>query len=118
MGVLDTVGSVTSTLILLHGLGQSPDAWERMREAAPAGWTVLAPWLRGMAPEDASTFSLESASSQVVDLIEATGDQPVAVCGLSLGAMVATHLAAVRPDLVDRLGLSPDPPNGFFVVSF
>jgi pimeloyl-ACP methyl ester carboxylesterase len=40
------------------------------------------------------------------NLLERVADRPAVIVGHSMGAMVAQHLAADRPDLVDRLVLS------------
>lgn len=48
----------------------------------------------------------EELATDVADAIEQVCEPPVAVTGHSMGGMVAQHLAATRPDLVERLVLS------------
>lgn len=54
-------------------------------------------------PARVSTAELARDVAAVLDRIV---DRPIAVTGHSMGGMVAQHLAALRPDLVDRLVLS------------
>lgn len=54
-----------------------------------------------VAPLTTRTLALDAAA-----LLERLVDRPAVVVGHSMGAMVAQHLAADRPDLVDRMVLS------------
>lgn len=58
------------------------------RQPMPAGWTT-----RAMADD-------------LARLLDEVADRPAFVTGHSMGGMVAQHLAATRPELVDRLVLS------------
>lgn len=56
-------------------------------------------------PLDASVTTRDLAVDAAA-LLEQLADRPTIVVGHSMGAMVAQHLAADRPDLVDRMALS------------
>jgi 3-oxoadipate enol-lactonase len=85
-----------TTLILLHGIGTGPGAWEPQVEALSGGREVLAPDL-----VPAYRRGLEAAVEEVVRL--AAAHRAVELCGLSLGGLVALRVAAERFDENDRL---------------
>ncbi|HET7397152.1 MAG TPA: alpha/beta fold hydrolase [Intrasporangium sp.] len=93
-------------LVLLHGLGQSPIAWQDFVSALGAGRPMHAPWLKGLLPKDAAGFDLEEAASGVGDELELQGIRRADVLGVSLGGSVALRLAVTRPELVERLVLA------------
>jgi 3-oxoadipate enol-lactonase len=84
------------SLILLHGIGTGPGAWEPQVEKLAGEREVLAPDL-----VPAYRRGLEAAVGEVRRI--ASGHQPVALCGLSLGALVALRVAAERCLEDDRL---------------
>jgi len=90
------------TLVLLHAVGRAGRSWRHSTDQLRQRYDVLTPDLPGFSP--GTTFSFPAAVDAVADLVHGRG--PVHVCGHSLGAMVAAHLAAARPDLVDRLVLA------------
>jgi 3-oxoadipate enol-lactonase len=85
-----------STLILLHGIGTGPGAWEPQIQALSADREVLAPDL-----VPAYRRGLEAAVEEVRRI--ASTYRPVTLCGLSLGALVALRAAAERFEEEDRL---------------
>lgn len=92
-------------VLFLHGLGQTPQDWQDQVVALPPGTPMLAPWLPGLRPGVAEPFELDGAVSALVQLLEGRGVDRAAVVVVSLGAVVATRLAARHPGLVDRLVL-------------
>lgn len=88
-------------VVFLHGIGQDASSWDGVIAALPGVQCTaleLAPvWGR-------DDFTLEQAVDQVLELIEHRG--PVHLVGLSLGAVLATKLAADHPDRVASLVLS------------
>lgn len=66
-------------------------------------WQVLVVSHRQPAPDGWTTSSM---ADDLAFLLEEVADRPVILTGHSMGGMVAQHLAALRPDLVDRLVLS------------
>lgn len=85
----------------LHGLGASARYWQPLRDTS-TGYRGVAPDLLGFgrspAPADAA-YDIESHLDAITPLIT-PGSM---VVGHSTGALIATALAARRPDLVERL---------------
>lgn len=92
-------------LVLLHGLGQSPIAWQDFVSAFGAGRPMSAPWMRGLKPKDPVGFDLAAAAVGVADELELQGVKQADFVGVSVGASVALRLAVERPELVARLVL-------------
>jgi 3-oxoadipate enol-lactonase len=92
-------------LVLLHGLGQSPIAWQDFVSAYGAGRPMTAPWMKGLKPKDPVGFDLAEAASGVADELELQGVRRADFVGVSVGASVALRLAVERPELVGRLVL-------------
>lgn len=86
--------------IFLHGLGQGPDSWGGVLAALPE---------QGECPDLTSFFSKGEAAYQ--DLYRgfcaycAEKTQPLGLCGLSLGAVLALHYALDHPERVEALVL-------------
>src|ERR1039458_812445 len=101
------MGSVSESLVLLHGFTQTGASWDRVVAELPERYRPLAPDLRGHG----------SASSAVpVDLEAVLGDiaalAPPAftIVGYSMGGRIALHVALAIPQRVVRLvlvGASP-----------
>ncbi len=87
-------------LILVHGLGQSAAAWDMTVREFPEGISAVCPELSGMY-KGGGYNSLYSA------FCEYCGDfpEPLDLCGLSLGAVLALNYAADFPDRVRSLVL-------------
>ncbi|EWT02343.1 alpha/beta hydrolase [Intrasporangium oryzae NRRL B-24470] len=92
-------------LILLHGLGQSPIAWQDFVSAFGAGRAMNAPWMKGLKPGDPIGFDLDAAAVGVANELELQGIRQADFVGVSVGASVALRLAVERPELVGRLVL-------------
>ena len=94
------------TVVLLHGF---PECWWSWRHQiaplADAGFRVIAPDLRGYGETDKQgPYDLDTLTRDVCELIESLGAGPTAhVVGHDWGGAVAWHLAANRPERVDRL---------------
>jgi 3-oxoadipate enol-lactonase len=84
------------TLILLHGIGTGPSAWEPQIQALAGEREVIAPDL-----VPAYRRGFEAAAEEVGRL--ASAHRPVVLCGLSLGGLVALRVAAERVDENDAL---------------
>ena len=93
-------------LVLLHGIGQSPIAWQEFVSAFGAGRAMHAPWMRGLKPSDAVGFDLDAAALDVANQLELQGMRQVDLLGVSVGGNVALRLAVERPELVGRLVLA------------
>lgn len=78
-----------TSLILLHGIGTGPSAWEPQVQELSEDREVLAPDL-----VPAYRRGLEAAVEEVCRIVSA--HRSVTLCGLSLGALVAMRVAAGR----------------------
>lgn len=85
--------------IFLHGLGQSPSAWAKTLDLAGVeGATCpdLASWIRGRNPCYQTLY-------QALEKYCATIDEPLALCGLSLGGILALNYGIEHPEKVHSL---------------
>ncbi|MQS13290.1 alpha/beta hydrolase [Streptomyces kaniharaensis] len=99
------VGDGPDTLVLVHGTGPGSGMWDALLDSFTDRYTVLLPDLSGSeaAEDDGAELTVETLAAQVNAVIEDAGRGPADVVGFSLGAVVATAAAALRPDLVRRL---------------
>ena len=92
--------------IYVHGLGQTPDSWERIvAQLAAAGNRVcpdLSELVRG---NEVSYKNLYAAFSDVCS----KGEEPIDLCGLSLGGVLALNYAIDHPQKVNSLVLIAAP---------
>ena len=88
--------------VYVHGLGQTPAIWEPVLRRLDAPGDRACPDLAAMAPDRETTYpALYHAFSQLCNGLEA----PLALCGLSLGGVLALHYAAQYPERVGALVL-------------
>jgi len=96
-------------LVLVHGA--TVPLWEFDRlvpELHAAGLRTLRFDLfgHGLSDRPACEYTLDFFAGQAIELVEASGLRgPVAMLGHSLGAAIAARVAALRPDLIERLAL-------------
>nr|WP_243752446.1 alpha/beta fold hydrolase [Leucobacter weissii] len=90
----------------MHGVGVGPESWDGQIAALPRGFEGIAPAVTGMTDTDAASFSLEAAAREVWENLELRGVAKAHLCGLSLGAMVATRFAIDYPERTASLTLS------------
>ena len=98
-------GGDPAPLVLLHGVGQAPMAWEDVVVALYGSRRLLTPWVPGLRPTEQRVMPLDDAAAALDQQLMLEGMQGVDLCGLSYGAMVATRLAADFPERVRRLVL-------------
>ncbi len=90
-------------LILIHGAGGSNANWPYQLHRLP-GWNVLAPDL----PGHGSSFvdpqpSLQSYASSLWDWLDSLEISEAVLCGHSMGAAIALHMAQAHPQRVRGL---------------
>ena len=103
------------SLLLLHGLLGTADAWGAATERLAAESTIFAPDALGIGGSDrvpALDVSLTAAADRVAALLDAKRIQRTDVVGTSHGGSVALMLAARHPDRVRSLILHA-PANPF-----
>ncbi|MCM1335768.1 MAG: alpha/beta hydrolase [Bacteroides sp.] len=86
-------------LLLLHGLGRDEKSWDGVVSLLPEEWSIERPALRDLMDEG---FTYEALYKNLRDTVEERG-APTAVCGLSLGAVLALNLSFDAPALVSSL---------------
>jgi 3-oxoadipate enol-lactonase len=108
------VGAVDASrrpVAFLHGLGGSRVAWDPQLDALAAGRRGLAwdmPGYGASAPLPAMTFA--ALADRAATWLASAGAAPAHVVGLSMGGMVALHLALAHPEVVRSLVLIDSSP--------
>ncbi|MER5866695.1 alpha/beta hydrolase [Kitasatospora sp. NPDC002040] len=94
-------------LVLVHGTGSGGAAvnWGSTVPHFTGAHTVITPDLSGAGrtTDSGAPLTVEGLAAQVIAVIEHAGRGPVDLLGFSMGAPVAAAVAALRPDLVQRL---------------
>lgn len=94
-------------LVLAHSLATDLTLWDANLAALTARFRVLRFDTRGhggsSAPEGPYDFAMLTAD--VLGLLDALGVERVHFCGISMGGMIAQHVALAAPDRIDRLVL-------------
>jgi pimeloyl-ACP methyl ester carboxylesterase len=106
-----TLGSDGPSLVLLHGLGVSGAVWQGFGRLLEPFARLVAPDLRGHGESDkpSAGYLPRDYVGDISALLAHVPARPLAVIGHSLGAVVATLLAAERPELMSAVVLI-DPP--------
>ena len=91
--------------LFLHGLGGSRTAWEPQLAALGDVRRCVAWDMPGYGASTGSPDSFAAVAAAAADLARRLSPDPVDVVGLSLGGMVAQHLALDHPDVVRSLVL-------------
>lgn len=94
-------------LLLIHGIGNSLEAWAAQIEDLSRDYTVIAPDLLGHGRSDKprADYSVAAYANGMRDLISVLGVDRVTVVGHSLGGGVATQFAYQFPERCERLVL-------------
>ena len=92
-------------LLLLHGYTQSSIAWQSYVEEYSDNYKVYLIDLRGHGKSSPfnETFSVKSASQDVLKLIEHLGIQKIKGIGLSFGGDVLLQMSCLKPKLIDSM---------------
>ncbi len=108
------------TLVLLHGAASNSTRWWHYAAHARLGpgWRILRPDLRGHAwhsgPIDRRRADLRGWCDDLAALLDAEGCGRAAIAGHCLGANIALHFAARRPERVAALVLVEPMPRQAF----
>jgi epoxide hydrolase 4 len=102
-------------VILLHGFPENSSTWlHQFGPLADAGFAVIAPDLRGYGTSDrpvpTASYGIQHLVEDVAAIIRNEG-QRAAVVGHDWGGLIAWRLAALYPELLDKLVIlnSPHP---------
>ena len=99
-------------LLWLHGfLGTGAD-WKHILEEAPAGFTLLAPDLRGhgSSTNPSNEFSFRDAARDVLALMRHLNLRRVKAIGLSGGGITLLHMATLEPEVIESMVVVSAPP--------
>jgi pimeloyl-ACP methyl ester carboxylesterase len=94
-------------LLLLHGIANSSQTWERVAPALSDRFTLIAPDLlgHGESATPRGDYSLGAQATAVRDLLTALGIEYATVVGHSLGGGIAMQFAYQFPERCERLVL-------------
>ncbi|HET8953827.1 MAG TPA: alpha/beta hydrolase [Solirubrobacteraceae bacterium] len=94
-------------LLLLHGIANSSETWERVAGLLSERFTVIAPDLlgHGRSATPPGDYSLGAHASGARDVANALGHGRVTVVGHSLGGGIAMQFAYLFPERTERLVL-------------
>ncbi|WP_309896291.1 alpha/beta fold hydrolase [Archangium sp.] len=118
MQVLEAGPADGPLVILLHGFPELSESWrEVMPMLAAAGYRAVAPDLRGYGgterPENG--YDLDTLANDVVQLARyLQPGRPVHLVGHDWGGLIAYHVAATHPEVVDRLAVINAPHPAVF----
>ena len=92
-------------LVLLHGVGDTAQAWDTVVEHLPADRPVVRYDLRGhgRSPGPAGPWSIDDFVEDHVRLLDALEIGVADLVGFSLGGLIAQRIAATHQDRVRRL---------------
>ncbi|HLM44759.1 MAG TPA: alpha/beta fold hydrolase [Myxococcaceae bacterium] len=118
MQVLEAGPADGPLVILLHGFPELSESWrEVIPMLAAAGYRAVAPDLRGYGgterPENG--YDLDTLANDVVELARhLQPGRPVHLVGHDWGGLIAYHVAATHPEVVDRLAVINAPHPAVF----
>lgn len=100
-----TVEGEGPAVLLLHGWPETALSWRHQVAAlAAAGYRAIAPNQRGydgsFAPHDIDQYTMFHIAGDAIAILDALGERDTVVVGHDMGALVAWHLALMRPDRV------------------
>lgn len=94
-------------LVLLHSLGATQAIWDAQAAALAGAFRVIRPDMRGHGLTEATPgpYGMDLLAGDVLALLDALGVERAHVGGVSIGGMIAQHLAARAPERVASLVL-------------
>lgn len=101
-------------VVLVHGLGYARWGWEPVAARLAERRRVVLLDNRGIGASDVpdGPYTAEQMAGDVLAVVDALGADRVQLVGVSLGGMVAQHVALQRPACVERLVLVSTTPGG------
>jgi pimeloyl-ACP methyl ester carboxylesterase len=105
--LLDTGGPGT-TLVLVHGLGNSLEIWDRVLPQLASSFRVIAFDLPGFGEASRSDAAYDGPffATQIIALLDALGMERATLVGNSLGASAILHMSAIAPHRIERAVLA------------
>src|SRR5690606_28239630 len=102
-------GSGDTTMVLLHGYGESLMSWRALSGQLAQRFRIVAVDLPGFGLSDkpAGPYDLEAMHRRLSDFISRHTDGPVVVVGHSMGGEIAAALALSEPRIVAAVLIAP-----------
>lgn len=103
------LGAGDTTLVLLHGYGESLMSWRAVADRLGRRFRVVAVDLPGFGVSDkpAGPYTLEAMHRRMATFIARWTDGPVIVVGHSMGGEIAASLAISEPRIVAAVLIAP-----------
>ncbi|HEU4828979.1 MAG TPA: alpha/beta fold hydrolase [Gemmatimonadales bacterium] len=103
------LGAGDTTLVLLHGYGESLMSWRAVADRLGQRFRVVAIDLPGFGLSDkpAAPYTLDAMQRRVADFIARWTEGPVVVVGHSMGGEIAAALAIDEPRVVAAVLVAP-----------
>ncbi len=100
-------------VVFLHGFPECWYSWRHQLRALAPHAACVAPDLRGYGDSDKprSGYDLDSLADDVAALVRALGRERATIVGHDWGGVIAWHLAARRPEAVERVAILNAPPK-------
>lgn len=95
------IGKGEKTYLLLHGLGSSLKAFNKLIPELKEHARVLAVNY----PQDVEVYSLRIYADMIAEFIQSEKIESLAIIGHSMGSQIAVHLTLKHPKLVNKLVL-------------
>lgn len=107
-------------VVFLHGFPENWTSWRhQMAPVAAAGFTAIAPDLRGYnrsdAPAGVEAYAIDHLVSDVAAIVHSAGFARAHLVGHDWGGIIAWQFAAAHPDLLDRLVILNAPHPAIFM---
>ena len=104
---MNVVRDEKETVVLIHGLSETRDAWSRQVEALRPSMNVLAYDIRGFgsSPTGAADGTVGQMADDLAQLISAFAAGPVWLVGFSMGGVISQRFALDFPELAKGLVL-------------
>lgn len=91
-------------LVCLHGLTRNARDFERLADRYAGAWRVIVPEMRGRGKSDhardTSTYVVPTYVADIQRLFDTEGIERFVAIGTSMGGLMTTLLAAIRPDRI------------------
>jgi len=102
-----TAGAGETTLVLLHGFGESLFTWRALVDPLATTARVIAVDLPGFggSQKPDSGYTLTRMTARFADFLDRATTGPIVMIGHSMGAEIAASLALARPDRIVALVL-------------